>query len=85
MFLILILSLSSLSCRVSSFCRLDPSELGLSFVRVCFRRCHCAPYQNEDRGPWHDAEVGLGPGSLNAEGHAGTDAARPVLKRPANT
>ena len=37
------LSLSNLSCRVSSFCRLDPSELGLAFVRVCFRRCHCAP------------------------------------------
>ena len=37
------LSLSSLSCRVSSFCRLDPRELGSSFVRVCFKRCHCAP------------------------------------------
>ena len=36
-------------------------------------------------GPRHDAEVGLGPGSLHAEGHAGTDTARPVLKRPANT
>jgi len=37
------LSLSSLSCRVTSFCRLDPRELGSSFVRVCFKRCHCAP------------------------------------------
>jgi len=37
------LFLSSLSCRVSSFCRLDPRGLGPSFVRVCFRRCHCAP------------------------------------------
>ena len=36
-------SLSNIKCRVSSFCRLDPSELGLAFVRVCFRRCHCAP------------------------------------------
>jgi hypothetical protein len=32
-----------------------------------------------------DTEVGLGPGVLHAEGHAGTDAAYPVLKRPANT
>jgi len=37
------LSLSSLRCRVSSFCRLDPRGLGPSLVRVCFRRCHCAP------------------------------------------
>ena len=37
------LSLSSLSCRVSSFCRLDPRGLGPSFVKVCFKRCHCAP------------------------------------------
>jgi len=29
--------------------------------------------------------MGLGPGGLHAEGHAGTDAAHPVLKRPANT
>ena len=36
-------SLSNLSCRVSSFCRLDPSEFGLAFVQVCFRRCRCAP------------------------------------------
>ena len=38
-----VLSLSNLSCRVSSFCSLDPSELRLTFVRVCFGRCHCAP------------------------------------------
>ena len=37
------LSWSSLSCRVSLFCRLDPRGLGPAFVRVCFRRCHCAP------------------------------------------
>jgi len=37
------LSLSSFSCRISSFCRLDPRELGSSFVRVCFKRCLCAP------------------------------------------
>jgi len=37
------LSLSSLSCRVSSFCMLAPRVLGSEFVRVCFRRCHCAP------------------------------------------
>jgi len=37
------LSLSSFNCRVTSFCRLAPSELGLAFVKVCFRRCHCAP------------------------------------------
>jgi len=37
------LSLSSLSCRVSSFCMLAPSVLGSEFVKVCLRRCHCAP------------------------------------------
>ena len=37
------LSLSSLNCRVSSFCMLDSRGLGPSFVRVCFKRCHCAP------------------------------------------
>jgi len=37
------LSLSSFSCRVSSFCRFTPREWGSSFVRVCFKRCHCAP------------------------------------------
>jgi len=37
------LSLSSLGCRVSSFCMLAPSVLGSEFVRVCLRRCHCAP------------------------------------------
>jgi len=37
------LSLSNINCRVSSFNRLDPSEFGLAFVKVCFRRCHCAP------------------------------------------
>jgi len=37
------LSLSNIYCRVSSFCRLDLSEFGLAFVKVCFRRCHCAP------------------------------------------
>ena len=42
-------SLSSLSCRVNSFCRLDPTGLGPSFIRVCFRRCHCA--QSILRGP----------------------------------
>ena len=36
-------SLSSLSCRVCLFCRLDPRGLGPSFVRACFKRCHCAP------------------------------------------
>jgi len=36
-------SLSSFNSRVSSFCRLDPRELGSSFVMVCFKRCHCAP------------------------------------------
>ena len=36
-------SLSSFNCRVSSFCRLAPSVLGLAFVKVCLRRCHCAP------------------------------------------
>jgi len=35
------LSLSNINCRVSSFCRLDPSEFGLAFVKVCFNRCHC--------------------------------------------
>jgi len=34
--------LSNFNCRVSSFCRLDPSVLGFAFVKVCFRRCHCA-------------------------------------------
>jgi len=37
------LSLSNSNCRVSSFRRLDPSEFGLAFVKVCFKRCHCAP------------------------------------------
>jgi len=37
------LSLSSISCRVSSFCILAPSVLGSEFVKVCLRRCHCAP------------------------------------------
>jgi len=37
-------SLSSFNCRVSSFCRLaPPSALGSAFVKVCLRRCHCAP------------------------------------------
>ena len=36
-------SLSNLNCRISSFCQLDPSEFGLAFVKICFRRCHCAP------------------------------------------
>jgi len=36
-------SLSSSNCRVSSFCRQDPSEFGSFFVQVCFTRCHCAP------------------------------------------
>jgi len=38
------LILASLSCRVSSFCRLDPSGLGPSFIRVCVlsvRVCVC--------------------------------------------
>ena len=35
--------LSSLSCRVSSFCMLDPSVLGSELVKVCLRRCRCAP------------------------------------------
>jgi len=43
------LSLSSFSCQVSSFCKFTPKELGSSFVRVCFRRCHCAPSMH--RGP----------------------------------
>ena len=37
------LSLSNFNCSVSLFCRLAPSELGLAFVNVCFRSCHCAP------------------------------------------
>jgi len=37
------LSLSNFNCRVSSFCRLAPSVFGLAFVKVCLRRCHCAP------------------------------------------
>ena len=37
------LSLSDFNCRVSSFCRLAPNELGSAFVEVCFKRCHCAP------------------------------------------
>ena len=36
-------SLSSFYCCVSSFCRLAPSVLGSAFVKVCLRRCHCAP------------------------------------------
>jgi len=36
-------SLSNFHCHVSSFCRLAPSVFGLAFVKVCFRRCHCAP------------------------------------------
>ena len=28
---------------MSSVCRLDPIGLEPLFVRVCFRRCHCAP------------------------------------------
>jgi len=36
-------SLSCFNCRVSSFCRLAPSVLGLAFVKVCLRRCHCDP------------------------------------------
>ena len=35
------LSISNINRRVSSFCRLDPSEFGLAFVKVCFNRCHC--------------------------------------------
>ena len=35
--------LSNSNCRVSSFCRQDPSEFGLALVKVCFKRCHCAP------------------------------------------
>jgi len=41
--------LSSFNCRVSSFCRLTPSVLGLAFVKVCLRRCHCSPSMT--RGP----------------------------------
>ena len=37
------LSLSRISCRVSSVCKLDPIGLEPLFVKVCFRRCHCAP------------------------------------------
>jgi len=40
---------------------------------------------NEDRGSQHDAKVELGPGGLHAEGHSGTDAARPVLSAQPNT
>jgi len=36
------LDLFNINCRVSSFCRLAPSESGLTFVKVCFRRCLCA-------------------------------------------
>jgi len=36
-------SLSNFNCRVSSFCRLAPSAFGSAFVKVCLRRCHCAP------------------------------------------
>ena len=43
------LSLSSLSCRLGSFCKLIPSALVSEFVRVCLRRCHCAP--SRPRGP----------------------------------
>jgi len=43
------LSLSNSNCRVSSFCGQDPSEFGLVFVKVCFKRCHCAP--SMFRGP----------------------------------
>jgi len=43
------LSLSSLSCRVSSFCMLAPSALGSEFFRVSLRECHCAP--TRFRGP----------------------------------
>ena len=28
---------------MSSVCRLDPIGLEPLFVKVCFRRCHCAP------------------------------------------
>jgi len=31
------LSLSNSNCRVSSFRRLDPSEFGLAFVKVCLK------------------------------------------------
>jgi len=44
-----ILSSSNFNSRVSSFCRLAPSELGLALVKVRFRRCHCAPFML--RGP----------------------------------
>jgi len=37
------LSLSSLSCCVSSFCMLALNVLGSQLVEVCLRRCHCAP------------------------------------------
>jgi len=37
------LSLSRGCYRVSSVCRLDPIGLEPLFVKVCFRRCHCAP------------------------------------------
>jgi len=37
------LSLSRISCRASSVCRLDPIGFEPSFVKVCFKRCHCAP------------------------------------------
>ena len=36
------LALSSFNCRVSSFCRINPRELGSSFTRVCFKRCQCS-------------------------------------------
>ena len=34
---------------------------------------------------WGSRYDGLGPSGLHAEGHAGTDAARPVLSAHANT
>ena len=36
-------SLTRISCRVSSVCKLDPIGLEPLFVKVSFRRCHCAP------------------------------------------
>ena len=37
------------------------------------------------RSPQHDAQVGLRPSGLHAKGHAGTDAARPVISTQPNT
>jgi len=59
--------------------------IGSDWGQKMEKRIFTPSVMDENRGPRHDAELGLGPGGVHAEGHTGTDVAHPVLKRPANT